>query len=147
MYRSIQEEIPEAYYTLPIGKAKVLSVGNDATVVTYGMGVHWAWDYKNKEGLDIEIIDLVSLAPLDYETIRASVSKTGKVLLLTEDTFTGAIISDIAAWISEHLFDKLDAPIIRVGSLDTPVPFNKVLEDQFLPKHRFEEKIKELLGY
>lgn len=147
MYRSIQEEIPEAYYTLPIGKAKVLSLGNDATVVTYGMGVHWAWDYKNKEGLDIEIIDLVSLAPLDYETIRTSVSKTGKVLLLTEDTFTGAIISDIAAWISEHLFDKLDAPIIRVGSLDTPVPFNKVLEDQFLPKHRFEEKIKELLGY
>lgn len=147
LYRSIQEEIPEDYYTLPLDKAKIVSAGTAATIITYGIGVHWALEYKNNYGHGIEILDLVSLAPIDYEAIRESISKTGKVLLLTEDTLTGAIISDIAAWISENMFDKLDAPIFRVGSLDTPVPFNKVLEENFLPKHRFHKKLSELLEY
>ncbi|HTF81267.1 MAG TPA: alpha-ketoacid dehydrogenase subunit beta, partial [Cytophagales bacterium] len=147
LYRSIQEEVPEGYYTLPFGKAKIYSEGTLATVITYGMGVHWAMDYKKATGLDIEILDLVSLVPLDYETIKLSVTKTGKVLLLTEDTLTGSIISDIAAWIGEHIFNHLDAPVFRVGSLDTPVPFNKVLEENFLPRKRFEERLAELLSY
>lgn len=147
LYRSIQEDIPESYYTLPIGKAKYASIGNDVSIITYGMGVHWAMELKKNLNLDIEIVDLVSLAPLDYETISHTVVKTGKVLLLTEDTLTGAIISDISAWISEHLFIQLDAPVMRVGGLDTPVPFNKVLEENFLPKKRLEIKLLELLKY
>jgi 2-oxoisovalerate dehydrogenase E1 component len=111
------------------------------------MGVHWAMELKKTENLDIEIIDLVSLAPIDYPAIQESVIKTGKVLLLTEDTLTGALISDLAAWISENLFNNLDAPVMRVGSLDTPIPFNKTLEDNFLAKQQLNTKIKLLLQY
>ncbi|MFN8436292.1 MAG: dehydrogenase E1 component subunit alpha/beta [Cytophagales bacterium] len=147
MYRSVAEQVPEDYYTLPLGKAKILTEGQLCTIITYGMGVHWAKQLKEVEQLNLEIVDLISLAPIDYETIEKSVEKTGKVLLLTEDTLTGSIISDLAAWIGERMFNKLDAPVLRLGSLDTPVPFNKALEENFLPKAQLKSKVYELINY
>jgi len=147
LYRSIEQFIPDDYYTVPIGKASVVKEGNDATIVTYGWGVHWALALIDKLAVDVEIIDLRTLLPWDRETVETSIKKTGKVLVLHEDTITGGIGGEISAWISEYLFENLDAPVIRVGSLDTPVPFVKELEDQFLPLETFERKLKELLAY
>lgn len=155
LYRSITERVPDDYYTIPIGKAKVIKEildvekhSSKATVITYGMGVHWALEVINRNKLDnIELIDLRSLVPLDKETIFNSVTKTGKVLILHEDTFTGGIGGEIAALISENCFEYLDAPVMREGSLDTPIPFTETLEQNFLPKKRFEEKLKVLLSY
>jgi 2-oxoisovalerate dehydrogenase E1 component len=148
IYRTVSEEIPENYYTLELGKAKIRSIGSDATIITYGLGVHWALEvvesFKNDS---IEIIDLNTLVPWDKELVFNSIKKTGKVLLLSEDTLINGFIGEISATISEEIFEYLDAPIIRVGSLDTPVPFSNNLEKGFLSNSRLKEKLEKLLNY
>jgi 2-oxoisovalerate dehydrogenase E1 component len=140
--------VPEGYYTTPIGKAAIAREGADLTIVTYGMGVHWALDaLKKHPNIDAEVIDLRTLLPLDSETVIASVRKTGKALVLHEDTLTGGIGGELAALIAEHCFEQLDAPIVRVASLDTPVPFAAELEQNFLPVSRFEEQLLKLSEY
>lgn len=147
LYRSIQGDVPEGYYNVPIGKARVTQTGADATIVTYGMGVHWALAATKEMGADVEIIDLRTLLPWDKETVFASVKKTGKCLVLHEDTQTGGFGAEIAAAIAEDCFKYLDAPVFRLGSLDTPVPFNKELEKQFLASARLKEKLGDLLAF
>lgn len=148
LYRTIEQEIPDDYYTLPIGKASVVKEGNNISVITYGLGVHWALELSNEHPeLDLEIIDLRTLLPLDKECIFQSVRKTGKVMVLNEDTLTGSVSAEISALISEYCFEYLDAPVFREGSLDTPVPMNKELEENFLPKQRLKEKIFLLNAY
>ncbi|MFM7663951.1 MAG: thiamine pyrophosphate-dependent enzyme, partial [Bacteroidota bacterium] len=147
LYRSVKGDVPSAYYQLEIGKAAVVSSGDSASVITYGAGVHWATELKERLSLDLEIIDLRTLLPLDTPTVFASVKKTGKALILHEDSLFGGIGGEIAALINEHCFEYLDAPVKRVGSLDTPVPFSAILEEQFLPIKRFEIAIQELLAY
>ena len=148
LYRSIKADIPNEYYTLEIGKASIEKSGNDISVITYGMGVHWAKNYLNEHPeISMEIIDLKTLLPLDLETIYNSVRKTGKVIVLHEDCMTGGIGGEIAALITEHCFEHLDAPVKRVASLDTPVPFTSSLENQFLPIDRFAIAINDLLTY
>ncbi len=147
LYRSIEQAVPTNYYTLPIGEAAVVKPGNEATIVTYGWGVHWALALANAENLDVEVIDLRTLLPWDKEAVRKSVIKTGKVLVLHEATLTMGIGAEIAAWIGEYLFEHLDAPVKRIGSLDTPVPFTKSLEDIFLPQADFKEALFSLLAY
>ena len=148
IYRTVSEEIPENYYTLELGKAKIRSIGADATIITYGLGVHWALDVmKSFKNHSIEIIDLNTLIPWDKELIFNSIKKTGKVLLLSEDTLINGFIGEISATISEEIFEYLDAPIIRVGSLDTPVPFSNNLEKGFLSNSRLKEKLEKLLKY
>jgi len=148
LYRSIRQEVPTDYYTLPIGKATILKEGTNLTIVTYGAGVHWALEtLENLTNISADLIDLRTLQPLDTETIFTSVKKTGKVLLLTEDSGFGSIMSDISAMISENCFEFLDAPIRRVTSLDTPVPFAGQLEEQYLSRKRLENTIKELIVY
>lgn len=148
LYRSIREEIPTEYYTVEIGKAKVVNEGSDLTIITYGLGVRWAKEYGEKHSdQSIEIVDLRTLLPLDTETIYDSVKKTGKVVVLHEDCMTGGIGGEIVALISENCFQYLDAPVKRVASLDTPVPFAEDLEKQFLPKHRLDEAIASVLAY
>ncbi len=148
LYRSVGEPIPEDYYTIPIGKGKIVSEGNDLTIITYGMGVHWAIKVKNQfQNHSFQIIDLRSLLPWDKELVAESVIKTNKVLILHEDTLTGGIGAEISAWINENLFKYLDAPVIRCASLDTPVPFNAEQEKQFLANHWIKEKIEYLIGY
>ncbi|MDX6182924.1 dehydrogenase E1 component subunit alpha/beta [Flavobacterium sp. Fl-77] len=148
LYRSIYQDVPSDYYTLPLGKAALLKEGNSVTIITFGAPVHWALDTlaKNPQ-IEADLIDLRTLQPLDTETIFASVKKTGKVIIYQEDTMFGGIASDISALIMEECFEYLDAPVKRVASLDSPIPFTKALEDQFLPKNRFEEVLKELLAY
>ncbi len=148
LYRSIREEIPDDYYTVEIGKAKIIREGTDITIITYGLGVHWAQEYAEKYSyLSIEILDLRTLLPLDTEAIYNAVRKTGKTIVLHEDCMTGGIGGEIAALISENCFEILDAPVLRVASLDTPVPFAVKLEDQFLPKDRLDEAIEKLSKY
>ncbi|MDB4835553.1 dehydrogenase E1 component subunit alpha/beta [Cyclobacteriaceae bacterium] len=148
LYRSLTEEVPDNDYTFAIGKAKVVTQGSDLTIVTYGMGVHWVNNYiENHPEHSIELVDLRSLQPWDKETVKEAVEKTGKAIVLTEDTLTGSIASDIASWINENLFESLDAPVQRVGSLDTPIPFHKNLEEEFLPQKRLSETISKLLEY
>jgi 2-oxoisovalerate dehydrogenase E1 component len=148
LYRSVLGEIPNDYYTLEIGKANVIQEGNSISIITYGFGVIWAKELAEKyPDLDIEILDLRSLVPLDFDAVKATVQKTGKVIVLNEDCLTGSIASDIAAWIGENCFEMLDAPVRRVGGLDTPIPFAKVLENQFLPKERLEAALRELVAY
>lgn len=148
LYRTIDQEIPDDYYTLPFGKAAVVKEGNSISVITYGLGVHWALKLAEEHPeLDLEIVDLRTLLPLDKETIFNSVKKTGKVIVLNEDTLTGSISAEIAALISEYCFEYLDAPVMREGSLDTPIPMNKELEENFLPEKRFREKVFLLSQY
>ncbi len=148
LYRSIRGQVPEGYYNLPFGKAKLLCQGESLTIITYGMGVHWALKFLGENpDIQADVIDLRTLAPLDTETIYTSVRKTGRALVLTEDSLFGSIASDIAAMISENCFNDLDAPVKRVGSLDTPVPFAANLEKEFLANSRLEEAIKELLKF
>lgn len=148
LYRSISEDVPDGYYNLPIGKARLALEGGDATIITYGMGVHWALDVlKGMPDVSADVVDLRTLLPLDYGTIEASVKKTGKAIILHEDTAFGGIGGEIAAWLSESLFKTLDAPVMRCGSLDTPVPFALELEQNFFPKERFKKKLRELLEY
>lgn len=152
LYRTSAAEIPDDYYTIPLGKARLVSEGNSVSIITYGMGVHWALEAislfeqdDSWEGADI--LDLRTLLPLDYEAIRKSVQKTGKVIILHEDTLFGGIGGEIAAWIGEHCFEFLDAPVMRCASLDTPVPFAIPLEQNFLPKERFVRQLAYLLSY
>lgn len=148
LYRSLVGEVPEGYYTVPLGKAKLVREGEDLSIITYGMGVHWALDaLKEYPDINAEILDLRTLLPLDYDAIRATVQKTGKAIVLYEDTLTAGIGAEVAAWISEHCFTHLDAPVMREASLDTPVPFATALEQNFLPKERFKQKLKELAGW
>ncbi|WP_232225276.1 thiamine pyrophosphate-dependent enzyme [Seonamhaeicola sp. S2-3] len=148
LYRSIRQEVPTDYYTLPFGKASLLKEGYDITIISFGAAIHWALETLDKNpNISADVIDLRTLKPLDTETIYNSVKKTGKVIILQEDTLFGGIASDISALINEHCFEFLDAPVKRVASLDTPVPFAKALENQFLPKDRFETELKLLLAY
>ncbi|HQQ95482.1 MAG TPA: alpha-ketoacid dehydrogenase subunit beta, partial [Bacteroidia bacterium] len=145
LYRSISQDVPETYYTIPFGKANLLREGNDLTIISYGLGVHWALETLDElQEISADLIDLRTLAPLDKDCIFNSVKKTGKVIVLHEDTITGGIGAEIAALISEYCFDYLDAPVMREGSLDTPVPMNADLESNFLPKTRFREKLMSL---
>jgi 2-oxoisovalerate dehydrogenase E1 component len=147
LYRSLSGEVADEYYTTPIGKASIVKKGNKLTIVTYGMGVHWAAELSGNYGNDIEIIDLKTLLPWDKKTVAESVRKTNRVLVLHEDCLTGGIGAEIAAWITEHCFESLDAPVMREASLDTPVPFASELEDNFLPKKRLKEKVERILAY
>ncbi|MFT5581132.1 MAG: 2-oxoisovalerate dehydrogenase E1 component [Psychromonas sp.] len=148
LYRSIKEEVPTGYYTTEIGKAVCKTNGEDLTIITYGMGVHWAQEILEEfPDNTIEIVDLRTLLPLDEETIFSSVRKTGKVLILHEDCLTGGIGGEISARINETCFDVLDAPVKRLASMDTPVPFAADLEHNFLPKLKLKQAIEELLAY
>ncbi|GAA4450787.1 dehydrogenase E1 component subunit alpha/beta [Rurimicrobium arvi] len=148
LYRSISGSVPDGYYTVEIGKAKKVQEGSDMSIITYGAGVHWALDYAAKHtDLSLEILDLRSLLPLDYDAIRETVAHTGKVLILHEDTLTGGIGGELSAWITENCFQLLDAPVLRCASLDTPVPFSVELEQNFLAKSRLGETIEKLMAY
>ncbi len=148
LYRSISASIPDDYYTVEIGKAKLVAEGTDFSIITYGMGVHWATQLlQNLPQVKADILDLRTLLPWDQEAVRTTVRKTGRVLIVHEDTVTGGIGAEISAWISEHCFQYLDSPVVRVGSLDTPVPFSPPLEQLFLPIQRLKQKIEQLLQY
>lgn len=148
LYRSISGQVPDDYYTIEIGKARQVQDGDDISVITYGAGVHWATEYAEKHpDISMNILDLRSLLPLDYDAIKAAVQRTGKVLLLHEDTLIAGIGGEIAAWISEHCFEYLDAPIVRCASLDTPVPFAIELEQNFLAKGRLDEAVQKLMRF
>lgn len=148
LYRSIREDVSDDFYTVEIGKARTVSEGTDISVITYGMGVHWAMEAAEKNpSISIDIIDLRTLAPLDTEAIYNSVRKTGKVIVLHEDCLTGGIGGELVSIINENCFSSLDAPVKRVASLDTPVPFTDSLEDNFLPKQRFFDALVELDNY
>lgn len=148
LYRSITGPVPDEYYLTPIGKARIVQEGTDISIITYGSGVHWAIDYATQHlDLSIYILDLRTLQPLDYEAIRIAVAATGKVLILHEDTLTGGLGGEISAWIAEHCFQLLDAPILRCASLDTPVPFAAALEKNFLAKSRLDSTVNQLMGY
>jgi 2-oxoisovalerate dehydrogenase E1 component len=147
LYRGVSGEVPAGYYTTPIGKARQVTIGSEASIITYGMGVHWATKLAEEQQWELDIVDLRTLSPIDWETVEESVKRTGRVLVLHEDTLTGGIGGDIAAHIGEHLFAHLDAPVMRVASLDTPVPFADVLEKQFLPEQRLYDQLLKLLSY
>ena len=148
LYRSVYGDVPTDYYTLPFGKANVLKEGSSVSIVSYGAGVHWVLETLQKHSeIDADVIDLRTLQPLDIETVYQSVKKTGKLIVLHEDTIFGGIASDIASMVMENCFEYLDAPVRRVGSLETPVPFAKALEENYLPKKRFEDILLELLAY
>lgn len=148
LYRSIYGDVPTDYYNIPFGRANLLKQGDSLTVVTYGAGAHWALEILEKHSeISADVIDLRTLQPLDIETVYTSVKKTGKLILLQEDTLFGGIASDIAAMVTENCFEYLDAPIKRAGSLETPVPFAKNLEENYLPKKRFEIALQELYTY
>jgi 2-oxoisovalerate dehydrogenase E1 component len=147
LYRSIEGEVPNDYYTLEIGKAKTVAQGEELTIITYGWGVQWALEACKNLNIQAEIVDLRTLLPWDKEAVKTAVEKTGKVMVLHEDTLTGGIGAEIAAWISEHCFTALDAPVKRIGSLDTPVPLAKDLEDKFLGREQLESGLKELRDF
>jgi 2-oxoisovalerate dehydrogenase E1 component len=148
LYRSVSGLVPEEYYTTEIGKARIVAEGSDISIITYGMGVHWATNYAAAHpDLSIDILDLRSLLPLDYDAIREAVRRTGKVLLLHEDTLFGGLGGELAAWIAEHCFEWLDAPIVRCASLDTPVPFAIELEQNFMASSRLDSAVQKLMNY
>ena len=148
LYRSIKETVPNDYFTLPFGEAKLLKEGENVTIVTYGMGVHWALDaLEENPNISADLIDLRTLVPLDTDTIFKSVEKTNKVIILHEATLFNGFGAELSALIAEHCFEYLDAPIKRVASMDTPVPFVKQLEEQFMPNQRFNEALIALLNY
>jgi 2-oxoisovalerate dehydrogenase E1 component len=148
LYRSVSGEVNPAPYTVEIGKAATTQHGDDISVITYGAGVHWALAYANQHPeISMEILDLRSLMPLDYDAIEQTVRKTNRVLVLHEDNLTGGIGAEIAAWISEHSFQYLDAPVMRCASLDTPIPFSPELEQQYLAKSRLHDALQKLLNY
>ena len=148
LYRSIYQEVSDDYFTVELGKASLLKEGNDVTIISYGAGVHWALDtLKTHPEISADLLDLRTLQPLDVATIYESVRKTGKAIFLQEDSLFGSIASDVAALITEHCFESLDAPVKRVASIETPIPFQGELEKQYLPKHRFATELKTLLEY
>jgi len=148
LYRTIRQDVPTDYYTLPLGKASLLQTGDDITIISFGAAVHWAIDtLKANEDISADVIDLRCLQPLDTETIYESVRKTGKAIVIQEDSLFGSISSDISALINENCFEYLDAPVRRVGSIETPIPFISQLENQYLAKDRLEKELKLLLAY
>jgi 2-oxoisovalerate dehydrogenase E1 component len=148
LYRSINGHVPDEYYEIEIGKARHVQAGDDISIITYGAGVHWALEFSGRrKDISVDILDLRSLLPLDYEAIKKAAEKTGKVLVLHEDTLTGGIGGEVAAWISEHCFDKLDAPVMRCASLDTPIPFSIELEKNFMAYSRLDEMADKLINY
>jgi 2-oxoisovalerate dehydrogenase E1 component len=148
LYRSISEEVPDDYYTLEIGKANLLKEGSDVSIITYGMGVHWALEVLKKHPhISASLLDLRTLMPLDKDAIIETVKKTGRAIILHEDTLTGGIGGELASIIMENCFEYLDAPVVRSASIDTPIPFVSELEQEFLPKKRFEEQLIKLLDY
>jgi 2-oxoisovalerate dehydrogenase E1 component len=148
LYRSVYQEVPTDYYTIPLGKAALLKEGTQITIIAYGAAVHWALEILNKHPeIAADVLDLRTLQPLDTEAIYYSVKKTGRAIIYQEDSLFGGIASDVSALIMENCFNFLDAPVKRVASLDSPIPFTKALEDQYLPKGRFEKELIELLNY
>jgi len=147
LYRLISEDVPDEYYSLEFGKANLIRSGEKFSIITYGMGVIWARELAEQNNYDCDILDLRSLMPWDQEAVKKTVNKTNRVLILHEDCLTGGIGAEISAWITEHCFEALDAPVLRLGSLDTPVPFSPPLEQNFLPRGRIAEKIEELLEF
>ena len=148
LYRSAYQDVPKDYYTIPFGQAAMLREGVDVTIISFGAGVHWALETLDKNpNIKADLIDLRTLQPLDMETIYKSVKKTGKVIILQEDTLFGGVASDISAMVMENCFEYLDGPVKRVASLESAIPFTKALEDQYLPKARFETALAELLKY
>lgn len=148
LYRSVYQDVPTDYYTIPFGKAALLKEGTQVTIISFGAGVHWALETLEKHPeISADMLDLRTLQPLDTEAIFTSVKKTNKVIILQEDTLFGGVASDISAMIMEQCFEYLDAPVRRVGSLESAIPFVKALEDQYLPKERFEKELIELLAY
>jgi 2-oxoisovalerate dehydrogenase E1 component len=148
LYRSVYQDVPKDYYTIPFGKAALIKEGESVTIVSYGAGVHWALEVLDSNpDIKADLIDLRTLQPLDVDTIYASVKRTGKCIVLQEDTLFGGIASDISALVVENCFEYLDAPVRRVGSIESPIPFVKPLEDQYLPKARFEKELKQLIAY
>ena len=148
LYRSISEEVEEDYFNMEIGKANLVTEGSEVTVVTYGLGVYWAKDLqKNNPTISLEIVDLRTLSPLDTDTIYSSVRKTGKVIVLHEANQTGGVGAEVATLINENCFEYLDAPIRRLGSLDTPVPFASELEQNFFPLEKLQKTLIELIDY
>ena len=148
LYRSISAPVPDAYYEIEIGKAKHVRQGEDISIITYGAAVHWALEYADRNpNISVDITDLRSLLPLDYDAIQAAVARTGKVLILHEDTLVGGVGGEIAAWIAEHCYTLLDAPVMRCASLDTPVPFSIELEKNFMAYSRLGETIEKLLAF
>jgi 2-oxoisovalerate dehydrogenase E1 component len=150
LYRSIKGHVPEGEYSVPIGRARVARPGRHATVVTYGVGVHWALDAAARfadRGREIEVVDLRSLAPWDQETVLGSVRRTSRALVLHEAPLTGGFGGEIAATIGRDAFEWLDAPVARLGGLDTPIPFSKALEEHFSPRGRLDGALEALLAY
>lgn len=148
LYRSLSGQVPEGNYTMEIGKANVLKKGKDLSIITYGLGVHWALAYMDEHPeLAITLVDLYSLQPWDKEAVASAAKSTGRVLILHEDTMGSGFGAELAAWISEHCFEHLDAPVMRCASLDTAIPMNKVLEDSFLAKSRLHEMVEKLKAY
>jgi 2-oxoisovalerate dehydrogenase E1 component len=148
LYRSIYQDVPKDYYTLPFGKAALLKEGEEVTIISFGAGVHWAIETLDKHPeIKPDLLDLRTLQPMDWEAIYTSVKKTSKVIILQEDTLFGGVASDISAMIMENCFEYLDAPVKRVGSIESAIPFMKSLEDQYLPKNKFEKELLELLDY
>lgn len=147
LYRSNTDLVPDDYYTTEIGKASLALEGDDISIITYGMGVHWALEAVEELSISADIVDLRTLLPWDTEAVYDSVSKTGRVLVLNEDCITGSISSEIASWIGENCFELLDAPILRLGSLDTAVPFSKSLEENFLAKSRLKKQLLRLTEF
>ena len=148
LYRSVRNIVPDDYYTVEIGKAKLVRTGTDLSIITYGMGVYWATEILNEmPGVSADVLDLRTLLPWDKEAVAHTVEKNNRVLILHEDTLTGGIGGEISAWISEHLFNSLDAPVIRIASLDTSIPFAATLEQNFLPKGRLKSAIEKLMSF
>lgn len=148
LYRSLSGQVPSGYYTLEIGKANLLKQGEQLTIITYGLGVHWALSYLDEHPeLSVTLVDLCSLQPWDKTAVAAAVKSTGRVIILHEDTLSSGFGAEIAAWIGEHCFRELDAPVMRCASLDTAIPMSKVLEDQFLAKNRLHDTVQKLLAY
>jgi 2-oxoisovalerate dehydrogenase E1 component len=148
LYRSVYQDVPKDYYTIPFGKASLIKEGKDVTIISFGAGVHWALETLAKNpDIKADLLDLRTLQPLDWDAIYTSVKKTNRVIILQEDTLFGGIASDISSMIMENCFEFLDAPVRRVGSLESAIPFMKTLEDQYLPKVRFEDELKQLVAY
>lgn len=148
LYRSISGNVPAEYYATEIGKARKVMEGTDISIITYGLGVIWAQEYAaNHPEISLDILDLRTLVPLDYKAIKQTVANTGKVLVLHEDTMTGGFGGEVAAWVAQHCFEFLDAPVMRCASLDTPVPFNHDLENHFLAESRLADAVENLAGY
>lgn len=148
LYRSVREQVPEGYYNVEIGKAKLHRTGSDLSIITYGIGVHWALEFLDANpSIKADLLDLRTLLPYDKEAILQTVKKTGRAIILHEDTLIGGLASELSAFITENAFAALDAPVMRCASLDTPVPFTSNLEWQFLPKDRFAQQVQELLVF